>query len=142
MTYRHKTKNRIFPSNQKPRPKYGTLRASVLHKYTRVLHIYTFSLSARNLKIESPHHLFTTAALRVNKCRSECSQPIGVVMNNRQNECSHGEWRLCTNGNDTVFTVLPHLYEYTESARFRMLSDLRNRKFWKCRICYYGVLSF
>ena len=41
-------------------------------------------------------------------------------MNNRQSECSHGKWRLCTNGNDTDFAVLPHLYEY---ARFCPISQ-------------------
>ena len=41
-------------------------------------------------------------------------------MNNRRSECEHEEWRLCTNGNDTDFAVLPHLYEY---ARFCPISQ-------------------
>ena len=62
----------------------------------------------------------TTATLRVHNGRMECSQPIGVVVNNRRSECEHEEWRLCTNGNDTDFAVLPHLYEY---ARFCPISQ-------------------
>ena len=41
-------------------------------------------------------------------------------MNNRRSECEHEEWRLFTNGNDTDFAVLPHLYEY---ARFCPISQ-------------------
>ena len=67
-----------------------------------------------NQKTESLHRLCTTATLRVNKCRTECSQPIGVVMNNRRSECEHGKCRLCTNGNNTDFTILFHLYEYAK----------------------------
>ena len=67
-----------------------------------------------NQKTESLHRLCTTATLRVNKCRAECSQPIGMVMNNRQSECSHGEWRLYTSGKEPVFSPPPLLHEYAE----------------------------
>ena len=99
-----------------------------MHKYTVIVYSYIFIISPQTPKTGPPHHLCTTAVLRVNKCRTECSQPIGVVVNNRQSECEHGEWRLCTNGNDTIFTVLLHLHEYTESPPFHWHSDSRNKK--------------
>ena len=133
---------RVFSSKQEPRPKYRILRASVLHKYTANVYLYIFIISPQPPKTGPPHHLCTTVSRRVHKYRAECSQPIGMVVNNRQSECSHGEWRLCTNGNDTDFTALPHLYEYAESVVFRRILDSRNRKIWRCRICYFGVLSF
>ena len=108
-------RTRVFPSKQKPRPKYRILRASVLHKYAAIVYLYIFIISPQTPKTGPLHHLCTTAAVRVNKCRVKCSQPIGVIVNNRRSECSHGEWRLCTSGNDTDFTVLPCLYKYAES---------------------------
>ena len=72
------------------------------------LYIYTFSSSPHKSRKQAfPHHLCTTVFLCVHKCRAECSQPIDVVVNNRRSECSHGESRLFTNGNEADFTVLP-----------------------------------
>ena len=86
-----------------------------MHKYTAIVYLYIFIISPQTPTTGPLHHLCTTAAVRVNKCRVKCSQPIGVIVNNRRSECSHGEWRLCTSGNDTDFTVLPCLYKYAES---------------------------
>ena len=60
------------------------------------------------------HHMCTTATLRVHNGRMECSQPIGVVVNNRQSECSHGGWRLCTRLVACVSGRVSCLHEYAE----------------------------
>ena len=75
------------------------------------LHIYTFSSSVTNLKNT---HLCTTAPLRVHKGRHECSQSVGVVVNNHHRECSHGGWRLCTRLIAFVLGRVSCLHEYTE----------------------------
>ena len=60
------------------------------------------------------HHLCTIVTLRVHNGRMECSQPIGVVVNNRQSECSHGGWRLCTRLVACVSGRVSCLHEYAE----------------------------
>ena len=38
--YKHNAKNRVFSFKQEPRPKYRTLKASVLHIYTVIVYLY------------------------------------------------------------------------------------------------------
>ena len=78
------------------------------------LHIYTFSSSVTNLKnTPSPplvHNRHSPCAQR----RHECSQSVGVVVNNHHRECSHGGWRLCTRLIAFVLGRVSCLHEYTE----------------------------
>ena len=96
-----------------------------------------------NQKTESLHRLCTTATLRVNKCRTECSQPIGVVMNNRRSECEHGKCRLCTSGNNTDFTILFHLYEYARLCPISKPFEFTKQKILEMQdLLLYGVEFF
>lgn len=65
--YKCKTKKRVFPSKQKPRPIYSILRGSVFVYLCSDCIFIHFVSSPTSRKTELLHHLCTNATLRVNK---------------------------------------------------------------------------
>lgn len=64
-------------------------------------------------------------------------------MNNRRSECEHGKCRLCTNGNNTDFTILFHLYEYARLCPISKPFEFTKQKILEMQdLLLYGVEFF
>ena len=108
------SKNPIFCIRQNSVPICAILASSVLYIYALGCMFMHFHYLPQIWKTRFLHHLCTIVTLRVYNGRHECTQPIGVVENNRYCECSHGGWRLCTRLVACVSGRVSCLHEYAE----------------------------